>query len=325
MKILITGGAGYIGSHVVKLLGELGHTLLTYDNLSTGNPKAVLYGDLVVADLLDEGKLKEVMKNFKPHVVMHFAAKISVPESVEDPLRYYKENFCGTLNLLSAMVDTGVRYLVFSSTAAVYGIPKSVPVKEEDPTLPMNPYGWSKLMSEIAIKDLASSGYPLKFVILRYFNVAGADPEGKLGYMGKDTTHLIDRALKTAKGELPYLEVYGIDYPTPDGTCIRDYIHVIDLARAHVDAMHYLLEGGESDVFNVGYGQGYSVLEVINKVKQITGVDFPVRYAERRKGDPPELVADSTKIKKKLSWRPIYYDISFIINTAWKWEMNYIY
>ncbi|MEZ0361019.1 MAG: UDP-glucose 4-epimerase GalE [Hydrogenobacter sp.] len=324
MKILLTGGAGYIGSHVVKLLGEAGYELLIYDNLSSGSEDAVLYGELVVADLLDYRKLESVMFDFKPDVVMHFAAKISVPESVKDPVAYYRNNFCATLNLLSSMIHAKVKYLIFSSTAAVYGIPVHIPIKEEDPTLPINPYGWSKLMSEIAIKDVASSGYPLRFVILRYFNVAGADPEGKLGERGQNALHLIHRALKVAKGEIPYLEVYGTDYSTPDGTCIRDYIHVTDLARAHLDAMYYILEGGASNIFNVGYGHGYSVLDVVNKVKKVTGVDFSVKYAPRREGDPPELVADSTKIKKEVGWQPIYDDLDFIINTAWKWEMSYI-
>lgn len=324
MKVLITGGAGYIGSHAVKLLGEAGHHLLIYDNLSTGSQEAVLYGKLVVGDLLDERKIKEVMLDFKPDVVMHFAAKVSVPESVKEPLSYYSNNFCGTLNLLSAMMEAKVKYIIFSSTAAVYGVPPSIPVKEEDPAFPINPYGWSKLMAERCIMDVASSGYPLGFIILRYFNVAGADPEGKLGQRGKEATHLIHRALKVAKGELPYLEVYGTDYPTYDGTCIRDYIHVTDLARAHLDAMHYLLDGGKSDVFNVGYGRGYSVLEVINKVKEVTHVDFAVKYGQRRTGDPPQLVAESTKIMKEINWQPLYDDLSFIISTAWKWEMSYI-
>ncbi|MFN3813367.1 MAG: UDP-glucose 4-epimerase GalE [Aquificaceae bacterium] len=318
MKVLITGGAGYIGSHMVKMLGSMGYEVVTYDNLSTGNEDAVLYGRLVVGDLLDKEKLRQVMADFKPHVVVHFAAKISVPESVKDPITYYDNNFCGTINLLSAMEETNVRHMIFSSTAAVYGIPKRVPVAEDDPTHPINPYGWSKLFAEQAIKDSR-----VNFIILRYFNVAGADPEGKLGQRSKEATHLIYRALKVAKGEIPYIEVYGTDYPTPDGTCIRDYIHITDLIQAHVDAMGYLLDGGNSDIFNVGYSCGYSVLEVIKTIKEVTEVDFEVRLAERREGDPPVLIADSTKIKS-IGWKPMYNDLKFIIRTAWNWEKNYI-
>ncbi len=318
MKVLVTGGAGYIGSHMVKMLGSMGHEVVTYDNLSTGNKDAVLYGRLVVGDLLEKEKLRQVLMDFRPHVVVHFAAKISVPESVKDPITYYENNFCGTLNLLSAMEEAKVKHMIFSSTAAVYGIPKRIPMAEEDPTHPINPYGRSKLFAEQAIKDSGVS-----FIILRYFNVAGADPEGKLGENSKEAFHLIHRALKVAKGEIPYMEVYGTDYPTPDGTCIRDYIHVTDLIQAHIDAMEYLLDGGKSDVFNVGYGRGYSVLDVIKAVKEITGVDFEVRLAGRREGDPPVLIADRRKIKS-IGWRPLYNDLKFVIGTAWNWEKNYI-
>ncbi len=321
MRILITGGAGYIGSHVVKLMGELGYELLTYDNLSTGNRWAVLYGKLVVGDMLDYEGLKKTIREFKPHAVMHFAAKVVVSESVREPLLYYENNTVGTLNLLKAMEEEGVNYLIFSSTAAVYGIPESIPVSEESPTNPINPYGWSKLFSERMIRDQGCAK-GLKYVILRYFNVAGANLELKIGQVGKNPTHLILRAVKTAKGEFPYLEVFGTDYPTADGTCIRDYIHVMDLAQAHVDALTYLMQGGESRVLNVGYGHGYSVLEVISKVKEITGVDFEVRHAPRREGDPPALVADNTEIKKVLGWTPKYDDLGIIVRTAWEWELK---
>ena len=319
MRLLVTGGAGYIGSHMVKLLGERGYEVLTVDNLSNGNPWAVLYGRLEVLDLLNYKALEEVLLDFKPHVVVHFAAKVVVPESVQKPLDYYENNFYSTLNLLQAMKRAKVKYLIFSSTAAVYGVPQRVPVKEEDPTQPINPYGWSKLFSEQAIKDF-SKAEDLKFVVLRYFNVAGADPEGKIGQVSKNPTHLILRACKTALGKLPYIEVYGTDYPTKDGTCIRDYIHVLDLCEAHLDAIKYLMEGGESDVFNVGYGRGYSVLEVINKVKEVSGKDFQVRYAPRREGDPPIIVADNTKIRQVIGWKPKYDDLGFIIKTALEWE-----
>ncbi|RMH06035.1 MAG: UDP-glucose 4-epimerase GalE [Aquificota bacterium] len=319
MRILVTGGAGYIGSHMVKLLGERGYEVLTVDNLSNGNPWAVLYGRLEVVDLLNYKALEEVLLDFRPHAVIHFAAKVVVPESVQKPLLYYENNFYGTLNLLQAMKRAGVKYLVFSSTAAVYGVPKRVPVKEEDPTHPINPYGWSKLFAERAIRDF-SHVEDLRFAILRYFNVAGADPEGKIGQVSKNPTHLILRASKTALGKLPYIEVYGTDYPTPDGTCVRDYIHVLDLCEAHLYALEYLMQGGESDVFNVGYGRGYTVLEVLQKVKEVSGKDFEVRYGPRREGDPPIIVADNTKIKKVLGWKPKYDDLGFIIKTALEWE-----
>ncbi len=321
MKVFVTGGAGYIGSHMVKLLVEKGYDVLVFDNLSNGHEWAVINGRLVIGDLLNYKLLEEVLLDYRPHAVMHFAAKVVVPESVEKPLLYYENNFFGTLNLLQAMKRTDTKFLIFSSTAAVYGIPKQVPVKEDDPTQPINPYGWSKLFSEQAIKDF-SKAEGIKFGILRYFNVAGADPEGRIGQVSKNPTHLILRALKTAKGEFSHLEVYGTDYPTPDGTCIRDYIHVIDLCQAHLDVLNYLLNGGESDVFNVGYGRGYSVLEVIEAVKKVTGVDFNVVSAPRRAGDPPIIVADSSKLKQLVGWKPAYNDLFYIIKTAWDWERS---
>ncbi|MEJ5338927.1 MAG: UDP-glucose 4-epimerase GalE [Aquificaceae bacterium] len=324
MRILVTGGAGYIGSHMVKLLGERGYEVLTVDNLSEGNPWAVLYGDLRVVDLLNYKALEEVLLDFRPEAVIHFAAKVKVPESVRKPLHYYENNLMGTVNLLQAMRRAGTEYLVFSSTAAVYGIPERIPVREEDPTVPINPYGWSKLFAEQAIRDF-SHATGLKYVILRYFNVAGADPEGKIGQVSKEPTHLILRAVKVATGQIPYLEVFGTDYPTTDGTCIRDFVHVMDLCEAHLDALSYLQEGGKPDIFNVGYGRGYSVLEVINRVREVSGVDFEVRYAPRREGDPPALVADSTKIRERLGWKPKYEDLPYIIKTALDWEKSYIY
>ena len=319
-KILVTGGAGYIGSHVVKLLGENGYEVLTYDNLSTGHRRAVLYGDLIKADLADKETLRKVFKEFKPDAVMHFAASIVVPESVKNPLKYYRNNVVNTINLLEAMEEFGVKNFIFSSSAAVYGIPKKIPVSENAPLNPINPYGETKATVERILRDLANSRDNFRYVSLRYFNVAGADPEGKIGFAYPETTHLIIRALKVAKGEIEKLEIYGTDYPTPDGTCIRDYIHVMDIAEAHLVALEYLLDGGESDVFNCGYGHGFSVKEVVETVKKVTGREFKVIETERRSGDPPFLVADNSKIKEKLQWKPKYDDLEFIIKTAWDWE-----
>lgn len=322
MKVLVTGGAGYIGSHVVKALGEKGHETLVYDNLSTGNRWAVLYGDLVVADLADEETLSRVLVDFRPEAVMHFAASIVVPESVKDPLKYYRNNTVNTINLLKAMQEHQVRMFIFSSTAAVYGIPGSIPVKEAAPMSPINPYGSSKMLSETVIRDLSTAWEDFRYVSLRYFNVAGADGGCRIGQAYEDATHLITRALKTAGGELGRLDIFGTDYPTPDGTCIRDYIHVDDLSDAHVLALSYLASGGASAVFNCGYGHGYSVREVVGAAKKVTGVDFPTMETDRREGDPPALVADSSSIKERLHWSPRHDDLEYIIRTAWQWELK---
>lgn len=322
MKILVIGGAGYIGSHVVKALGERGHEVLTYDNLSTGNRWAVLYGEIVAADLLDTDKLKNVLMDFKPDAVMHFAASIIVSESVQDPLKYYRNNTANTLNLLECLHGCGIKTMIFSSTAAVYGIPENVSVSEKTLMKPINPYGTSKMMTELILNDLAFADKDFKYVSLRYFNAAGADKNGKIGQAYKESTHLITRALKTAKGEFPKLEIYGTDYPTPDGTCIRDYIHVDDLANAHLLALEYLKEGKDSAVFNCGYGHGYSVKEVVDTVKRVTGKDFSIENACRREGDPPALIADNSYIKEKLNWKPCHDDLEYIVQTAWQWELN---
>ena len=321
-RVLLTGGAGYIGSHVLKLLGEKGFELLTYDDLSTGHRWAILYGQLVEADLLDEKKLEEVFEAFKPEAVIHFAAKVVVPESINDPLKYYLNNVRGSLNLLKLCVKFKIKGFIFSSSAAVYGIPEKLPVTEDSLLKPINPYGWSKLMVEQMLEDF-SKAYGLRYVSLRYFNAAGADPKGRIGQVSKNPTHLITRALKAALGQLPYLEIYGTNYPTPDGTCIRDFIHVEDLAAAHFLALKYLLEGGKSGVYNCGYGRGYSVREVIETVKKVTERDFPVKEGPRRVGDPPVLVASCEKIKKGLGWVPQYDDLDLIIKTAWDWELKY--
>ncbi|MFA5354119.1 MAG: UDP-glucose 4-epimerase GalE, partial [Thermodesulfovibrionales bacterium] len=279
MRILVTGGAGYIGSHVVKALGEQGYDICVYDNLSTGHREAVLCGEFMKGDLADRPFLERVMREFKPEAVMHFAAFIEVGESVREPLKYYRNNTANTLNLLEAMTVNGVKRLIFSSTAAVYGIPEKVPVDEDSPLLPINPYGSSKVAVEGVLRDLSNAGR-LDYVSLRYFNVAGADGQGRIGQSYREATHLITRALKTAKGEFPRLSVYGTDYPTPDGTCTRDYIHVDDLADAHLLGLEHLMKNGGSDVFNCGYGRGFSVREVIEAAKRVTGNDFPVEETE---------------------------------------------
>jgi len=318
-KIFITGGAGYIGSHVVKLLGEKGHEILVYDNLSTGHREAVLHGRLVAGDLEDTVLLRKTVGEFRPDAVMHFAAYIQVEESMREPLKYYLNNTCNTLNLLRVMEECGTDNFIFSSTAAVYGIPSKIPVSEEAGFAPINPYGQAKVFVEKVLQDL-STAKQLRYISLRYFNVAGADPGGRLGQKYKDSTHLITRALKTAKGEFSKLQIYGTDYPTADGTCIRDYIHVNDLASVHILALEYLIAGGPSDVFNLGYGHGYSVREVVETAKRVTGTDFPVEEAGRRAGDPPALIAASGKLKASLAWEPRCDDLEFIIKTAWDWE-----
>ncbi|MFN3740763.1 MAG: UDP-glucose 4-epimerase GalE [Thermodesulfovibrionales bacterium] len=320
MKVFVTGGAGYIGSHVVKMLGESGYDVLTYDNLSTGNRWAVLYGKLVVGDLSDRELLKKVLYDFKPDIVMHFAASIIVPESVREPVKYYTNNTMNTLNLLKIMLEIGVRKFIFSSTAAVYGIPDHIPVNEEAPLNPINPYGSSKAMVERILQDIHSARSDFKYISLRYFNVAGADSGGRLGQAYREATHLITRALKVAKGESDRLQIFGTDYPTPDGTCIRDYIHVDDLAKAHLSAMQYLMDRGETDIFNCGYGHGYSVREVVKTVIKVTGIRIPLEETDRREGDPPVLISDNSKIKKKLGWTPLFDDLEYIIKTAWEWE-----
>jgi UDP-glucose 4-epimerase len=320
LRIFVTGGAGYIGSHVVKALGEKGYDVLTCDNLSTGNEWAVLCGKLIIGDLADKDALSKAIQDFRPDVVMHFAASIVVPESVKDPLKYYRNNTVNTINLLDVMKEGAVSRFIFSSTAAVYGIPENIPVSEDAPMNPINPYGTSKMMTELFLKDIAFANSDFRYVSLRYFNVAGADAQSRIGQAYKESTHLITRALKTAKREFDKLQIFGTDYPTPDGTCIRDYIHVDDLAEAHLLALQYLTDGGKSNVFNCGYGHGYSVREVVDAAKKVTGIDFNVEEIGRRQGDPHALVADSSKIKQRLNWHPKYDDLEYIIKTAWEWE-----
>lgn len=319
MKLLVTGGAGYIGSHMVRTLGEKGHDLVVYDNLSTGHRDSLLYGRLVVADLADRETLRILLQEEKFDAVIHFAAYIAVEESVREPVKYYRNNFSNALNLIDACVRHGVDKFIFSSTAAVYGVPETMPVTEETPLLPINPYGSSKMMTELALRDIARvTG--LRYVALRYFNVAGADPQTRIGQRYKESTHLITLALRTALGLREALHIFGTDYPTPDGTCIRDYIHVDDLTAAHLQALDYLAGGAGSRVFNCGYGKGYSVRQVVDMAKRVTGIDFPVKETGRRAGDPPVIIADSSRIRKELGWQPSYDDLELIIRSAWHWE-----
>jgi UDP-glucose 4-epimerase len=320
VKVLLTGGAGYIGSHVAKLLTKYDYEVIIIDNLFSSQPQKV-YGRFYKSDLREEGKLLEIIKKEKPDIVLHFASFISVPESIEKPFLYYENNVGNTIKLLSAMKKAGVKNFLFSSSAAVYGIPEIIPVPETAELKPINPYGETKAMIEKILRDMAEAG-EINYISLRYFNVAGADPEGEIGPNYKQPTHLIIRALKVAKGEIPYLEIYGTDYPTPDGTCIRDYIHVMDLATAHLLALEYLLSKGESIVLNCGYGRGFSVREVISVVKKVTGIDFKVIETKRRAGDPPILIADNTRIKKILKWEPKYDSLETIIKDSWKWELK---
>lgn len=319
MKVLVTGGAGYIGSHVVRQLGEAGHDIVVFDNLSTGYRWAVTAGELVVGDLADEAAIEALFSRHQFEAVLHFAANIVVPESVANPLKYYGNNTRNTLNLLKAVQAHGVPYMVFSSTAAVYGMPEQTVLTEDLPLAPINPYGASKMMSERMIMDLAAAS-DLNYVILRYFNVAGANPDGLLGQATPEATHLIKVACECVTGQREGMSVFGTDYDTRDGTCIRDYIHVEDLAKAHVMALDYMADGGSSKVLNCGYGRGFTVREVIDVVKRKSGVDFPVTETARRAGDPEALMADNTRIRKTLGWTPDYDDLDTIVGTALAWE-----
>jgi UDP-glucose 4-epimerase len=320
-QLLVTGGAGYIGSHTIKQLGEAGYEMVVYDNLSTGIPSNLIYGELVLGDLANRQDLEAVFAKHNFDAVLHFAASISVPDSIVQPLAYYSNNTANTLNLLHCCEKFAVNKFIFSSTAAVYGQPETNPITEETVPQPLNPYGSSKLMSERLIGDYAVAS-DLRYVILRYFNVAGAEVGGKLGQSGKKASHLIKVACDAALGRRPDVSIFGTDFDTPDGTGIRDYIHVDDLARAHVDALTYLEGNGASQILNCGYGQGYSVRQVIEKVKEVSGVDFTVIEAERRAGDPACVISAADRITKILNWQPRYNDLDLIVRTALAWEQQ---
>lgn len=319
MKILITGGAGYIGSHVVKALGIQGHDITVYDNLSTGHRQAVLYGNLVVGDLADKEKLDELFKVKQFDAVLHFAGSIVVPESVAQPLKYYQNNTVNSHTLLTLCQKHAVHKFIFSSTAAVYGMPKDGVCREDSELAPINPYGQSKLMTEHMLRDLSASSN-FKYVALRYFNVSGADPKGQLGQSFPEATHLIKVACEVATGKRPSIKVFGTDYETPDGTCVRDYIHVSDLADAHVKALEYLAARGSSQVLNCGYGHGFSVKEVLARVIEVTGIKIQIDESPRRPGDPASLTARADRIQEIIGWKPKYDDLNLIIKSAYEWE-----
>ena len=319
--ILVTGGAGYIGSHVVLQLRARGEPVVVFDDLSSGFRQAVLDAPLVVGNVADRAKVLEVLRQHGVQTVLHFAAHTVVPESVAEPLKYYGNNTCATRNLLQCCLEAGVQRFVFSSTAAVYGIASDTFAAETTPTSPINAYGTSKLMSEWMLRDVAAAS-SLRYVALRYFNVAGGDPGGRLGQATRKATHLVKVACEAALGKRPHVSIFGTDYATADGTGVRDYIHVDDLARAHLDALDYLHKGGSSTTVNVGYGHGYSVREVLASVERVTGQRLSVREEPRRPGDPPALVARADRIRSELGWKPRLDDLDTIVRTAFQWEQR---
>lgn len=319
--VLVTGGAGYIGSHACKALASHGYLPVTYDNLCSGNVEAVKWGPFEEGDIRDRERLREVIQLYKPVAVMHFAALIQVGQSVTDPANYYHNNVFGSMCLLEEATAQGIKHMVFSSTAAVYGLPETSPIPENAPLAPINPYGQTKMIMENMVHDF-SKAYGLKYAVLRYFNAAGADPETETGTAYKTDSHIIPLLMRVASNMMPEIKVYGTDYNTPDGTAVRDYVHVTDLAEAHILALEHILDGKESLTLNIGMSQGYSVAEVIETVRSITGQDIPEHKAERRAGDPPVLVADAKRAEKILNWKPRYSDLSTIVNTAWKWRRH---
>jgi UDP-glucose-4-epimerase GalE len=317
--ILVTGGAGYIGAHACKALRKAGYLPIAYDNLVYGHRSAVKWGPLEEGDITDRQRLKTVMREYRPAAVMHFAAYAYVGESVEKPSKYYHNNVAGTLNLLETMRHCGNDKIIFSSTCATYGLPQQIPITENHPQAPINPYGRSKLMIEWILDDF-SKAYDLKYVVLRYFNAAGADPDTEIGENHEPETHLIPLVLDVALGRRNQLHVFGTDYETPDGTCIRDYIHVTDLADAHLRALDYLLVGGQSKAFNLGNGKGFSVRAVVDAAEKITQEPISAVKSERRPGDPPVLISSSQLANGVLDWKPVYDSLDTIIATAWKWH-----
>jgi len=320
-QFLVIGGAGYIGSHMVKHLLEHGHQVVVLDDLSSGHADALIGGELIVHDFADRAFLDELFSSRRFDGVFHFASQILVGESVTNPAKYYRANTFATLTLLEAMRDHNLGPFVFSSTAAVYGEPVLIPIDEAHPKVPVNPYGASKYMVEQMLADF-DRAHGLKYIALRYFNAAGADPQARMGEQHEPETHLIPLALQAVLGTRPPLKLFGQDYDTPDGTCLRDYIHVDDLASAHLLAMQHLQAGGKSGAFNLGNGAGYSVKEVIDVAAKVTGKPVPVEYAPRRDGDPARLVADATLAKSMLGWNPKYNDLETIIQHAWNWELK---
>ncbi|MDA0660311.1 MAG: UDP-glucose 4-epimerase GalE [Planctomycetota bacterium] len=321
MRILVTGGAGYIGSHAARYLSRAGHDVWVYDNLVYGHRQAVPPGRLIVADLHDAAQIQDALTRHQIEAVMHFAAFAAVGESVEHPDRYYQNNVVNTLKLLDAMRSADVKKIVFSSTTATYGVPKRIPIDENELQLPINPYGFSKLVVERALHDYAKA-YGFAFAALRYFNAAGASPDGDLGEDHTPETHLIPVVLQVALGQREKVWIYGNDYPTPDGTCIRDYVHVDDLADAHLKALQKL-ETGQGICLNLGTGRGCSVQAVIDACRKVTGHPIPTEIAVRRPGDPPELVADATRARDVLGWSPKYTDMESIVRTAWRWHQQH--
>ncbi len=322
MNILVVGGAGYIGSHMIKLLSQVGDNVVTLDNLSKGYRDAVKYGDFVEGNLGDRNVLDNLFDNSSFDAVFHFAAYIEVGESVQDPSKYYHNNVNNTQVLLDAMVEHEIHYFIFSSTAAIFGEPEYTPIDESHPRTPINPYGKSKLMVEQILADY-DHAYGLKSICLRYFNAAGADPDGELGERHDPESHLIPLILQAASGRRDDIKVFGRDYATDDGTCVRDYIHIDDLCDAHLLALKRMQKTGDSDAYNLGNGKGFSVQQVIDTARQVSGKNFTVKDSERRAGDPAVLVADSARAKKELGWQPKFNKLETIIETAWRWETSF--
>ena len=322
MKILVAGGAGYIGSHTVKELIQEGFEVVVFDNFSTGKKELLVGGELLVGDLMDKEPIKDAFRSKNIGAVLHFASLIQVGESYEDPRKYYTHNLISSLNLLDAMLEEGVRNFVFSSSAAVYGVPKQIPIPESHPLNPFNPYGQTKFFIEKILQDYEKA-YGLKFISLRYFNAAGADPEGRLGELHEPETHLIPNILLFLLGKKKSFEIFGTDFPTEDGTAVRDYIHVTDLAKAHVLALKKLLASSQSEFINLGTNKGYSVLEIVNKTEEITGEKVLYKESPKRKGDVPILLASREKAEQILGWKLYHSNIKTIIETAWNWHKKF--